>query len=86
MLGLYLIPEASDKCFSDEVKELIINLSYIYKIDNMNMQGLVRSSLNERGLIDKNELRNALNEIGLSETVRGEQLTMEQLAQLSDLI
>lgn len=36
--------------------------------------------------IDKNELRNALSEIGLSETVRGEQLTMEQLAQLSDLI
>ena len=31
-------------------------------------------------------LRNALNEIGLSETVRGEQLTMEQLAALSDLI
>lgn len=47
----------SDKCFTDETKELIINLSYIYKIDNMNMQGLVRSSLNERGLIDKNELR-----------------------------
>ncbi|MBQ8473087.1 MAG: DnaD domain protein [Bacilli bacterium] len=47
----------SDKCFSDEVKELIINLSYIYKIDNMNMQGLVRSSLNERGLVDKTELR-----------------------------
>ena len=47
----------SDKCFTEEVKELIINLSYIYKIDNMNMQGLVRSSLNERGLIDKNELR-----------------------------
>ena len=36
--------------------------------------------------IDKNELRNALNQIGLSDTVRGETLTMEQLAALSDLI
>ncbi len=36
--------------------------------------------------IDKNILRNALAEIGLSETVRGEQLTMEELAKLSELI
>jgi len=47
----------SDKCFTNEVKELIINLAYIYKIDNLNMQGLVRSSINEKGLIDKTELR-----------------------------
>ena len=47
----------SDKCFSEEMKKLILNLAYIYKIDNMNMQGLVRNSLNERGMIDKNELR-----------------------------
>lgn len=47
----------SDKCFSDDIKELILNLSYIYKIDNINMQGLVKNSLNERGLIDKTELR-----------------------------
>lgn len=36
--------------------------------------------------IDKTVLRNALCKIGLSETVRGEQLTMEQLAELSELI
>lgn len=47
----------SERCFSDEIKSLILNLSYIYKIDNLNMQGLVRNCLNERGLIDKNELR-----------------------------
>lgn len=47
----------SDKCFSNDIKELILNLSYIYKIDNINMQGLVKNSLNERGLIDKTELR-----------------------------
>ncbi len=47
----------NEKCFNDEVKSLILNLAYIYKIDNLNMQGLVRNSLNERGMIDKTELR-----------------------------
>ena len=47
----------NDRCFNEEMKELILNLAYIYKIDNINMQGLVRNSLNERGLIDKTELR-----------------------------
>ena len=43
-------------------KELINNLSYAYGIDDLTMQGIVRDSLNERGLIDKNELRkNARN-------------------------
>ena len=52
----------SNRCFTEEIQELIINLAYIYKIDNLNMQGLVRNSLNERGLIDKNELqKNARN-------------------------
>ena len=36
--------------------------------------------------IDKQTLKNALSEVGLSETVRGEQLTLEQLAKLSELI
>lgn len=35
---------------------------------------------------DKNLLRASLSKIGLEETVRGEQLTMQQLADLSDLI
>ena len=47
------------KCFNKEVIDLIVNLAYIYKIDNLNMQGLIRNSINERGLIDKDELRNA---------------------------
>ncbi len=47
------------KCFNKETIDLIINLAYIYKIDNLNMQGLVRNSLNERGMIDKEELKNA---------------------------
>ena len=42
----------------------------------------VSNSLN----IEKSVLREALNTIGISETVRGEQLTMEQLALLSEYI
>lgn len=46
---------------------------------------LVNTVSNTLG-ISKDELRSALNQIGLSETVRGEQLTMEQLASLSNII
>ncbi len=47
----------SSKCFNEETKNLINSLSYVYHIDNLNMQGLVRNSINEKGLIDKAELR-----------------------------
>lgn len=47
----------SPRCFNDEIKELINSLSFTYDIDDINMQGLVRNSINERGLIDKMELR-----------------------------
>ena len=47
----------SDKCFTDEVKDLINSLAFVYNIDDLNMQGLVRNSINEKGLIDKTELR-----------------------------
>ena len=46
---------------------------------------LVNTVSNTMG-IDKNLLREALNKIGLEETVRGEQLNMQQLADLSDLL
>ncbi len=46
-----------EKCFNEETKELITNLSFTYDIDELNMQGIIRSSLNEKGLIDKTELR-----------------------------
>ena len=58
------IPESmiSPNCFNNDVKELINELSYTYGIDDLSMQGLVRDSLNEKGCIDKNELRkNARN-------------------------
>lgn len=47
----------NDKCFSSEIRDLIVSLSFVYNIDNLNMQALVRNSLNERGMIDKSELR-----------------------------
>ena len=47
----------SDRCFNDETKELINNLSFIYNLNTLDMQGLVRDSINEKGLIDKNMLR-----------------------------
>ena len=47
----------NDKCFNDETRNLINSLSFAYNIDDLNMQGLVRNSINEKGLIDKNELR-----------------------------
>lgn len=46
----------NEKCFNDEMKNLINSLAFTYNIDDLNMQGLVRNSLNEKGLIDKNEL------------------------------
>ena len=47
----------NDKCFNKEIRDLIISLSYVYGIDDLNMQAMVRNSLNEKGMIDKNELR-----------------------------
>lgn len=51
------VSQISNKCFSDDARELINNLAYIYNLNTLDMQGLVRDSINERGLIDKNELR-----------------------------
>lgn len=47
----------SDKCFNNETKELINALSFTYDISTLDMQGLIRNSINEKGLIDKTTLR-----------------------------
>ena len=47
----------SDRCFNKNNLDLIIYLAYLYKIDNLNMQGLVRNAINEKGMIDTDELR-----------------------------
>ena len=47
----------NEKCLNRNMRELIINLSYLYEIDPVNMADLIRASLNEKGNIDKDELR-----------------------------
>ena len=47
----------NERCFTKEVKELINTLGYIYNINTLMMQGLVRGAINEKGLIDKMRLR-----------------------------
>ena len=49
--------QISDKCFTDDTKELIKQLSFVYNLDTLDMQGLVRNSINEKGMIDKSLLR-----------------------------
>jgi len=46
-----------ERCFSKEIKELINSLSFIYNLSTIDMQGLVRNSINEKGMIDKTILR-----------------------------
>lgn len=48
----------SDKCFNEDTRNLINSLAFTYNIDDLTMQGLVRNSLNEKGIIDKNEFIN----------------------------
>ncbi len=53
------IPEknVSEKCFNKEIRELINALSFTYNLNTLDMQGLVRNALNEKGMIDKTLLR-----------------------------
>ncbi len=52
----------NDRCFSKDNRELINALSFTYQLDTLAMQGLVRDSLNEKGMIDKNLLRKSCRE------------------------
>ncbi len=45
------------KCLNKSMKELIINLSFLYDIDPVTMADIIRASLNEKGNIVKEELR-----------------------------
>lgn len=46
-----------EHCFNTETRKLINDLSFVYDIDDLQMQGLVRNSMNEKGMIDKTVLR-----------------------------
>ena len=52
-----------DLIISSIPKELINELAFIYKIDSLKMMELIRSVLNEYGMIDKNNLRIAARKI-----------------------
>lgn len=57
----------SEKALNKKARELIDNLSFIYNFDTLQMIELLRNSLNEFGMIDKNELRiNARKKYNLS--------------------
>lgn len=47
----------NEKCLNKTMKELIVNLSFLYDIDPVAMADIVRASLNEKGNIDKEDLR-----------------------------
>lgn len=47
----------NERAFNKKTRELINELAYIYKIDSLKMMELIRSVLNEYGMIDKNNLR-----------------------------
>ena len=46
-----------NKVFTKEIEELIINLSFIYDIDAVKMSSIIKGCFNERGTINKDELR-----------------------------
>lgn len=47
----------NEKAFNKRVKDLINNLSFVYGLDTMQMTDLIRMVVNEKGFIDKKELR-----------------------------
>ena len=47
----------NEKCLNKSMRELIINLAFLYEIDPISMADIVRASLTEKGNIDKEELR-----------------------------
>lgn len=52
------MPESiNKKIFTKDIQELIISLSYLYDIDVTKMQNIIKSCINERGTINKEELR-----------------------------
>ena len=45
------------KIFTKDMQELIISLAYLYDIDAPKMQNIVKSCINEKGMINRDELR-----------------------------
>lgn len=47
----------SEKAFNKDVRNLINNLSFLYNLDVLTMQNLIKACINEKGMIDKEVLR-----------------------------
>lgn len=47
----------NEKAFNKKMRELLINLSFIYDLDSLKITELIRSSINDKGSIDKELLR-----------------------------
>jgi len=45
------------KVFTKDLQELILSLAYLYDIDVIKMQNIIRTCINERGTINRDELR-----------------------------
>lgn len=53
----------NEKAFNKKTKELINDLAYIYHFDSLKMMELIRSTLNEYGMVDKEEIRIAASKM-----------------------
>ena len=47
----------NEKAFNKKTKELIEQLSFLYNLDSLKMSEIIRTVINEKGFIDKEELR-----------------------------
>lgn len=47
----------NERAFNSHTRKLINTLAYLYNFDNIAMADLVKDSINEKGLIDENELK-----------------------------
>ncbi len=51
------LPNVNEKIWTKDITDLITNLSCIYNLDVLTMQNLIKTNINEKGLIDKDDLR-----------------------------
>ncbi len=47
----------NERAINKKTRELIVNLAFIYNLDTLKVTELIRASMNENGMIDKEELR-----------------------------
>lgn len=47
----------NDKTFNKKVKELLNNLAFVYNLDSLKMVEIIRTVINENGVIDKENIR-----------------------------